>query len=45
MLSGMEIETGVDLEKLASAGRMICAHLGRPIASKVGVALQSSRQT
>ncbi len=29
MLNGMEIETGVDLEKVAAAGRMICAELGR----------------
>jgi hydroxymethylglutaryl-CoA lyase len=43
MLNGMGIETGIDLEKLAAAGRMICSHLGRPIGSKVGAALQSSR--
>jgi len=44
MLSGMGIESGVDLEKLASAGRMICAHLGRPNASKAGTALQASHR-
>lgn len=35
MLNGLGIETGVDLAKLAEAGRMICQHLGRPPASKV----------
>jgi len=35
MLHGLGIETGVDLVKLAAAGRMICEHLGRPPASKV----------
>lgn len=29
MLDGMNIETGVDLEKVAAAGQMICGHLGR----------------
>ena len=35
MLNGLGIETGVDLAKLAEAGRMISRHLGRPPASKV----------
>ncbi len=39
MLNGLGIETGVDLGKLAAAGRMICAHLGREPASKVARAL------
>ncbi len=39
MLNGLGIETGVDLAKLAAAGRMICEHLGRPPASKVARAL------
>lgn len=43
MLSGMGIQTGVDLDRLAAAGRMISTHLGRPVLSKAGVALQSSR--
>jgi len=43
MLNGMGIETGVDLQKLAAAGRTISTHLHRPVASKAGVALQSSR--
>ncbi len=39
MLDGLGIETGVDLAKLAAAGRMICARLHRPPASKVAQAL------
>jgi len=39
MLNGMDIETGVDLTKLAAAGAMICKHLDRPPASKVARAL------
>lgn len=39
MLDGMGIESGVDLEKLAAAGRMISHALDRPIASKVAAVL------
>jgi isopropylmalate/homocitrate/citramalate synthase len=39
MLDGLGIETGVDLGRLAAAGRMICDHLKRPPASKVAQAL------
>ena len=39
MLNGLGIETGVDLDKLAEAGRFICAALGRAPASKVAQAL------
>ena len=39
MLNGLGVETGVDLAKLARAGRTICRHLDRPPASKVGRAL------
>ncbi len=39
MLDGLGVETGVDLAKLAAAGRGICEHLKRPLASKVGLAL------
>jgi hydroxymethylglutaryl-CoA lyase len=39
MLDGLGIETGVDLGRLAAAGRMICGHLGREPASKVARAL------
>ena len=39
MLGGMGIETGVDLDGLAAAGRFICAALGRPPTSRVAQAL------
>jgi hydroxymethylglutaryl-CoA lyase len=39
MLNGMGIETGVDLAKLATAGRAISAALGRPPVSKVAQVL------
>lgn len=39
LLSGLGIQTGVDLEKLAAAGRFISAELGREPASKVARAL------
>ena len=39
MLNGLNIETGVDLPKLAAAGARISEHLGRPTASKVARAL------
>jgi len=39
LLNGLGIRTGVDLEKLAEAGRFISAELGREPASKVARAL------
>jgi hydroxymethylglutaryl-CoA lyase len=39
MLNGMGIESGIDLEKLASAGRNIMKVLGRKSASKAAAAL------
>ena len=39
LLNGLGIQTGVDLEKLAAAGRFISAELGREPASKVARAL------
>lgn len=39
MLNGMDIETGVDLDKLLEAGRFICDFLERPPASRVGRAM------
>ncbi len=39
MLHGLGIDTGVDLDALAAAGRFISAELGRPPASKVARAL------
>lgn len=43
MLDGLGIETGVDLDRLAAAGRFISDHLGRPPASKVARALAGKR--
>lgn len=39
MLDGLGIETGVDMKKLAEAGRFICGHLKRGTGSKVAQAL------
>jgi hydroxymethylglutaryl-CoA lyase len=39
MLDGLGVATGVDLDKLAAAGRFICDALGRATASKVARAL------
>jgi hydroxymethylglutaryl-CoA lyase len=39
MLGGLGIETGVDLDLLAAAGRFICEKLGRPPAAKAAQAL------
>ena len=41
MLNGLDIETGVDLESLATAGQFVCSQLGRPTASKVARALSA----
>jgi hydroxymethylglutaryl-CoA lyase len=42
MLNGMQIETGVDLDRVAAAGDMICKQLGRQPASKAALALRTS---
>lgn len=42
MLNGMGIATGVDLAKVAAAGRFIAAAAGKTVASRVGVALQAA---
>lgn len=39
MLKGLGIETGVDLQELAAAGRFITEYLGRPSGSRVANAL------
>lgn len=39
MLNGMGIDTGVDLGKVAAAGRMIADAVGKPLVSKVGQVL------
>ncbi len=41
MLDGMGIDSGVNLTKLAQAGRFICDALGKQPSSKVALALQS----
>lgn len=43
LMNGLGIATGVDLDKLAEAGRQICRHLGREPASRVARALESRR--
>jgi hydroxymethylglutaryl-CoA lyase len=45
MLSGMGIETGVDLKRLAAAGRLISQHLGRQPASKAAAAIIASGES
>ena len=45
MLNGLEVETGIDLDKLAAAGRMICGALGRAPASRVAQALAAKCST
>ena len=45
MLHGLGIETGVDLERLAEAGRFICEALGREPGSKVGPGIGGGRET
>lgn len=44
MLGGLGIATGVELDKLADSGGLICEYLGRPPASKVSVALRGLRK-
>ena len=41
MLNGMGLDTGVDLEKIAAAGRFIATAAGRPLVSKVGQVLKT----
>lgn len=43
MLNGMQVETGVDLEKLVEVGWMISDTLGRKPQSKVSIAMRSRR--
>ena len=45
MLHGLNIQTGVDLNKLVEASDYICTALGRPNMSKVSQALLSSTPT
>ncbi len=39
MLNGLGIETGIDLDRVFSAGAAVCAALGRPPVSKVALAM------
>ena len=43
MLNGMGIETGVDMDRLISAGNFICNFLGRPSGSRVARAFAANR--
>ena len=43
LLDGLNIETGVDLDRVFEAGRFICAQLGREPSSKVARALAAKR--
>ena len=43
MLNGLDIETGIDLNRLLDAAQFICSHLGRPTASRAGRALAAKR--
>ncbi len=43
LLDGMGIQTGVDLHKVAAAGRMICQAIGKQTSSKAARALEASR--
>jgi hydroxymethylglutaryl-CoA lyase len=45
LLNGLGIETGVNLDALASAGAWISAELGRPPVSRVGRALLAKKAT
>ena len=42
MLDGMGVLTGVDLDRLCTAGDMICRALGRPTTSRIGLARAAS---
>jgi hydroxymethylglutaryl-CoA lyase len=44
MLSGLGIETGVDMGKLLDAAEFICAQLKRPTVSRAGRALAAKRE-
>jgi isopropylmalate/homocitrate/citramalate synthase len=44
LLNGLGIDTGVDLDKLAAAGRYINQHLGKAPASKVAAALAAKAE-
>jgi hydroxymethylglutaryl-CoA lyase len=39
----MDIDTGIELDRLAHAGEFICTYLNRPTRSRVAQALASKR--
>ena len=43
MLNGLDVETGIDMNRLLDAAQFICDHLGRPTASLAGRALAAKR--
>jgi len=43
MLNGLDVETGIDMNRLLDAAQFICDHLGRPTASRAGRALAAKR--
>jgi hydroxymethylglutaryl-CoA lyase len=43
MLNGLDIETGIDMNRLLDAAQFICDHLGRPTMSRAGRALAAKR--
>ena len=43
MLNGLEIETGINLDKLVDAGQFISDHLGRKPQSLAAVAILNKR--
>ena len=43
MLNGLDIETGIDMDKLVAAGAFISGVLGRPTNSRVAKALAARR--
>lgn len=44
LLNGLDISTGVNLDKLADSGGVICDYLGRSSTSKVALALRGQRK-
>ncbi len=43
MLNGLNIETGIDMNRLLDAAQFICSHLGRATVSRAGRALTAKR--
>jgi hydroxymethylglutaryl-CoA lyase len=43
LMQGLDIDTGVDLDKLIDAGELICAALQRPTSSRVARAMLAKR--